>query len=60
MMIKAHGHIAFDIIKGEFEFELNQVDQSKILIKAIFSNCDYQQWLAAVILITIGDYCTWS
>ena len=37
MMIKAHGHIDFDIIKGEFEFQLNQVDQSKILIKTIFA-----------------------
>ena len=35
-MTKVHDHLAFNNDKGEFEFELTQVDQSKILIKAIF------------------------
>ena len=56
MLIQAHGHITINIIKGEFESELNQVDQSKNLIKSIFSNSIYQQWLATVILITVVDY----
>ena len=30
-MIKVQDHFTFNNIKGEFEFELNQVDQSKIL-----------------------------
>ena len=40
MMIKDHGHIAFNNIKVEYEFELTQVDQSKILIQAILINSD--------------------
>ena len=47
-------HTAGNNNKSEFEFELTQVDQSKILIKAIFSNSDLQ----TVIVITAGDYCS--
>jgi hypothetical protein len=38
MKTKVQDRIAFTIAKGEFEFELIQVDQSKFLIKAIFAS----------------------
>ena len=47
MMIKAQGSPCLQQQKGEFEFELTQVDQRKIFIQAILSNSNpvYYKWL---------------
>ena len=37
---------------------MRRLTKTKILIKASLSNRDYQQWLATIILITVGDYCS--